>query len=401
MLQDILKRLGDGEVVKPSSQEEKDCFRILSGLDHIGGKVSGSITAKKHQRQEIWSLTAYEGAPAWHLTVSPPDSKNPLCLYLASDDEQFEVKMLEGNVRLRRVANNPVACARFFHFMIELFIKHILGVNTDHPGLYGKTSAYYGTVEQQGRLTLHLHILVWIAGSPSPDEIRKRLMDPTSDFQHLLIKYLESTHIGKFLTGTKDDVLDQLSINATKKDYIDPTDVLPSPPPDPCKENCKLESCSPCQNLSEWWSFFKFTVDRIVALSNIHTCFSTKKKDGTQDKRRPFLGCLDNVWNKCKACFPHPIFPESSVDPVTGVLNVKKLEPMINTISPVISYVFRGNTDSMNLRSGTALKGVILYITDYITKMALKTHTMFDVIQTIFKDNVAILGGSESRREKT
>jgi Helitron helicase-like domain at N-terminus len=50
----------------------------------------------------------------------------------------------------------------FFHFMVEMFIKHVLGVNQDHSGLYGKTSAYYATVEQQGRLTLHLHMLLWI-----------------------------------------------------------------------------------------------------------------------------------------------------------------------------------------------------------------------------------------------
>ena len=53
--------------------------------------------------------------------------------------------------------------------MVELFIKHILGIGTDHEGLFGETSAYYGTVEQQGRLTLHLHLLLWIVGSPSLD----------------------------------------------------------------------------------------------------------------------------------------------------------------------------------------------------------------------------------------
>jgi len=41
--------------------------------------------------------------------------------------------------------------------MIQAFIKHVLGVDADHSGLYGDTSSYYGTVEQQGRLTLHLH----------------------------------------------------------------------------------------------------------------------------------------------------------------------------------------------------------------------------------------------------
>ena len=47
-----------------------------------------------------------------------------------------------------------------------------------------------------------------------------------------------------------------------------------------------------------------------------------------------------------------------------GVFNMKKLEPMINTISPVISYLFRGNTDVINLRSGMALKAVILHMSD-------------------------------------
>ena len=58
------------------------------------------------------------------------------------------------------IANNPVAGARFFKVMVDMFIKHVLGVGLDRPGLYGETSGYYGTVEQQGHLTLHLHTLV-------------------------------------------------------------------------------------------------------------------------------------------------------------------------------------------------------------------------------------------------
>ena len=80
---------------------------------------------------------------------------------------------------------------------------------------------------------------------------------------------------------------------------------------------------------------------------------------------------------------------------------MKKLEPMINTISPIISYLFRGNTDITNLRSGTALKAIILYVLDYITKTSLKTHAIFDVIQNVFQNNAEILGGSASCSEKT
>ena len=75
-----------------------------------------------------------------------------------------------------------MACAQFFHFMVQQFIKHVLGVDSYHPGLYGETSAYYGTVEQQGRLTLHIHLLLLIKGGLTPDEIRDQIIDPASDF---------------------------------------------------------------------------------------------------------------------------------------------------------------------------------------------------------------------------
>jgi len=61
-----------------------------------------------------------------------------------------------------------------------MFIKHVLGVGEKHSGIYGNTNAYYGTVEQQGRLTLHMHMLLWIKGALSSQEIRNKIMDPTS-----------------------------------------------------------------------------------------------------------------------------------------------------------------------------------------------------------------------------
>jgi hypothetical protein len=63
--------------------------------------------------------------------------------------------------------------------MVEMFIKHVLGVNQDNPGLYGNTAAYYATIEQQGRLSLQLNMLLWILNSLSPQEIRDWIMDPT------------------------------------------------------------------------------------------------------------------------------------------------------------------------------------------------------------------------------
>lgn len=196
----------DGEHVRPETEEEKACFAVLADLDHVGGHVKGSLTSKKYMRNELWSLISFLGAPSWFITLSPADNRHPICLYFADTGEKFSPELRSSAVRNHMIANNPVAAARFFDLMVRSFIKNVLGVDHEHPGLYGKTSGYYGTVEQQGRLTLHLHLLLWIAGALSPQEIRDRLVSKDSVFQQELIQYLESVHQGEFLTGSMDSV---------------------------------------------------------------------------------------------------------------------------------------------------------------------------------------------------
>jgi hypothetical protein len=72
------------------------------------------------------------------------------------------------------------------------------------------------------------------------------------------------------------------------------------------------------------------------------------------------------------------------VEPKTGALNLKKGEPWMNTVTPVLTYLLRSNSDVTSLLSGTAIKAVVAYVTDYITKQSLKTYTIFDVIKSIF-----------------
>ena len=89
--------------------------------------------------------------------------------------------------------------------MIQMFIKHVLGVGSK-KGLFGDMSAYYSTVEQQERLTLHLHMLLWIKDAITPEEIWHHIKDPNSIFSESLVKYLASCHAGEFITGSKEIV---------------------------------------------------------------------------------------------------------------------------------------------------------------------------------------------------
>ena len=71
------------------------------------------------------------------------------------------------------------------------------------------TIPIYGTVEQQGRLTLHLHMLLWIKGALAPQEVRDKILDPDSDFQKSMVEYLESVHQGESFDWKLEDVIEK------------------------------------------------------------------------------------------------------------------------------------------------------------------------------------------------
>ena len=404
ILQNIAQRMSTGEVVKPCTEDENDCFQLIRDLDHIDGKVSGSITSKRFMRSEIWSLITYMGAPMWYITLSPADNKHPICLYFADNKEKLDITLMRPtDERYRLIARNPVAGARFFHFMVDMFIRHVLGVGTNHHGLYGETSAYYGTVEQQGRLTLHLHMLLWIQGTNTPDEICCKILNPESDFRQKLLEYLEGAHSGDFLLKSRTEVEEDVHAAAQDIGYRDPTESLPESPPAICQSHATdtpMNNCDGCVSVMSWWSRFRATVNDLLLKSNIHKCSTNRNKDGSQNKARAYKGCLDNIWGKCKARFPRPLFSQTQVDMETGTIDMKKTESWLNTFTYAVTYLFRCNTDITSLRSGTAIKGVLLYVSNYVTKPALKTHTIFETVRSMFLKHSELIGGSESRKDK-
>jgi hypothetical protein len=399
----LSKRMEDGERVVPETDEEKLCFQLIKDLDHVGGNVKGSVTSKKYYRNELWSLISFTGAPSWFITFSPADNKHPICLYYADTKTTFQPELKRDSAeRYRLIANNPVASARFFHFMCQIFIKHVLGVDEEHDGFFGDTSAYYGTVEQQGRLTLHLHLLLWIRGCLSPQEIRNKIMDPDSDFQQKMVEYLEGVHVGEFLTGSMIDVKTFVEKEMAHDNYRDPTETLPETPPPLCTVH--EDRSSVCCCLYEWWAKLKHTVDDLIFRSNIHRCAkepNEKKstKSNKINKKKSRRGCINND-GKCKARFPRPLFDQTEVDPMTGALNMKKQEPWINTLSPIVTYLLRCNSDVTSLLSGTAIKAIVAYISDYVTKPGLKTYSIFDAIKGVLVRNSEMLQGSITRKEK-
>ncbi len=242
-------------------------------------------------------------------------------------------------------------------------------------------------------------MLLWLKGAFSPQEIRDKIMDPTSDFQQKIVEYLESVHIGEFMTGTQEEVEQEIKLEKTQnKNYQDPTQTLPDPPPPLCEnENCGEENCCDCEKLESWWQKFKKITNDLIFKSNVHSCRGFKSDEKASKKNRP--GCI-NKYGNCKARFPRKLFAQTEVDLKTGALNVKKGEPWINTLTPLVTYLLRCNSDVTSLLSGTAIKAIVAYISDYVTKPGLKTYSIFDAIRSVFNRSTEMLGGSLERKEK-
>ncbi|TFK60039.1 hypothetical protein BDN72DRAFT_741392, partial [Pluteus cervinus] len=201
-------------------------------------------------------------------------------------------------------------------------------------------------------------LMLWIICHLTHQEIRDRLQDPDGIFQKKLIEYLESVQVGEFLTGTKEQVFERCDAEVEFYGdlYKNPVETLPIPPPQRCSMNCGI--CDLCQSYNTWSTYYLTTVDDLLSKSNQYT------------------GCMDNKYGKCRARFPRPVVERSHLDPETGGLVLKKKEPWINTVTPVLTYLLRCNTDVTSLKSGTATDEIVEYTSKYATKSGLKTRVM-------------------------
>jgi hypothetical protein len=86
--------------------------------------------------------------------------------------------------RAEIIASHPVATAKFFHLLItNILDTMIIG------GILGPIKAYFGTVESQGRGSLHLHLLIWLDHDMKPTDMKEKIQD--ANFRDKIRAYLE------------------------------------------------------------------------------------------------------------------------------------------------------------------------------------------------------------------
>ena len=144
----VIQKLSKGSQFDLSSESEKKCFDITNNLDHVRQFVQGLRTNRRYMRNEIRSIITAHGAQFLCITFAPMDQNNYISIYRGAEATTAFPHIFKKDEHIKLIRNNATVCAWFFKFMADIFVKHVLGVDSGHEGLFGETEEYYGTVEE-------------------------------------------------------------------------------------------------------------------------------------------------------------------------------------------------------------------------------------------------------------
>jgi len=126
----------------------------------------------KQRKPKFLSLTHKFGCPKVLFTVCFDDSLDLRILTLSGKEDAMdwiasldELSASEKAAKMDKLNalryKYPGLCAFNFEELLDVVLEKIVGDNNLNEGIFGRLAAYGLTVEEQGRKTLHAHILVY------------------------------------------------------------------------------------------------------------------------------------------------------------------------------------------------------------------------------------------------
>lgn len=346
-------------------------MEIMDKVNIASSDIPGSSATKVTMRNQIRALMHWLGSPTLFVTINPADVFSPLFCHLAGclvDLDSCHPELPTDFERRLLLARNPAAGARFFNHIMQTFIDVVLKMNSKDGGLFGKVAGYYGTIEAQGRGSLHCHMMIWVEGSLGPQALRDSVK--CAEFQKELFEYLEDM----IKSGLPGDVA---PVPLEKSDR-------PERPPEethPCSLRC------PHPDSEEFEREWARQLLRTVLDCNYHvhseTCWKYLKPEEPRDHEH------------CRMRIDGSTRDMTVVDEETGSILLRHFHPFINNYNEVLIMLTKCNIDLKFIGSGEGAKALIYYITDYITKTSLPTHVAFAALQLVI-DKVKLQAGAGS-----
>ena len=186
-------------IILPDNENKKLILRLMNQISLISSEVKGTLSSKIRIRNKIRAVIVSLGLPSFYLTVKPTDVFNSIAQII--DGTEFDLDDMKDRdipnywEQSCKVTQNLFLGAKFFHNYINCFVYTLLGRRTpDKMGVLGKYCGHYGTVEAQGRGSLHCHMLAWAEGSLNPQELKDKITKE-NDIELLahLLAYIDDT----------------------------------------------------------------------------------------------------------------------------------------------------------------------------------------------------------------
>ena len=146
---------------------------FFTQLKAVSSPIQHSQAAAATNRLDMHASMNNEGKPDVWLTYCPKDSCSfEVACYALSEEarKKFGNQIPPIEYRLSVIGKQPVAPALHFEHIEDVFFEKIVGwdIKEGRPlksgGLFDVPKVFVRVVEEQGRLTLHLHCLLWLAG---------------------------------------------------------------------------------------------------------------------------------------------------------------------------------------------------------------------------------------------
>ena len=207
--QNLLSTITADDLTKASKEETRGvpfsnpAVRTLrSQLSAVKTKVQGSDESRISIRGKIWGTNLIHNPPSIWVTINPADTQDPIAQVFAGAEIDLDhfcnMAGPDSTDRSINMASDPYASAKFFHYMIECIIETLFGISKRRDGrfdrkegIFGFVKSYVGTVEAQGRGSLHLHVLLWLLGAPTASEMRLALR--SNSFREKIKRFISQT----------------------------------------------------------------------------------------------------------------------------------------------------------------------------------------------------------------
>lgn len=346
--QALYQTLRPSDLMKASAEETRrapysnDAVRALrSQLSAVRSKVAGTDESRLAIRSQIWSTSVMKNTPSIWLTINPADVADPLVQVFTGEEidmDNFHVSAgPDSHQRSLNVAGDPYAAAKFFHFVVELVLEELFGIRAKNKqaniirtqGVLGKISSYIGTVEAQGRGTLHLHMIIWLEGSPTAPTMKRLLQSEA--FCTRISEYIKA-NIRADLNGA----------NASEVARIEKVPAVAySRPVDPRMENYDTEVTSKERTLARAVQLHMCTKSN---------CLEFRKGNWVCKRRAPFE-LAGSDWIKAD-----------------GSWGPKRTCGYLNNWNPAVLQAMRCNHDIKLITNGEETKDISFYITNYDAK---------------------------------